>query len=131
MEYLNTVPVIRESGDEDSGYLFSFGAYGSTLVAVLGGSLEDGLEACFEWLDDHAPGILSHVDYEGTAKELGVPWPTEVERTLNLVLEKAEMDMTLCSHTVLTHGNCIPSWEWSARELSDPELRLILARPET
>jgi hypothetical protein len=129
---MKTVPVIREAGyGEEAGYLFSFGAYGTTHVAVLGGSLEDGLEACQEWLDDNAPGLLhtvSEEDYADAAKELGLEWPSEDEDIVSKVTEQAEADMTMVGHTTLEHGNCIPSWEWHVRDLDAAELATLMHR---
>lgn len=120
---VTTLPIIRESGDEDCGYLFSFG--NSTHVIVLGGSLENGLESCFEWLDDNAPGLLSKVDYAEAARELNLQWPSDDHQIQEEVSQKAEVDMTMCGHTTLTHGDCIPSWEWTVRDLDKAELQSV------
>lgn len=129
---MKTVPVIREAGyGEETGYLFSFGAYGDTHVAVIGGSLEDGLESCEEWLDDNAPGLLSTIgeeDYAEAVKELGLEWPSEDEAIVSKVCQEAETDMTMVGHTTLENGNCIPSWEWHARELDASELATLMRR---
>lgn len=133
---LKTVPVIREAGHgEEAGYLFSFGAYGDTHVAVIGGSLESGLESCLEWLDDNAPGLLHTIgesDYAEAAAELGVEWPPkdlrydsdEAER----VRAATETDMTMVGHTTLKNGNCIPSYEWFVRSLDAAELATLMRR---
>ncbi len=130
---MKTVPVIREAGHgESKGYLFSFGAYGDTHVAVIGGSLEDGLEACLDWLDENEPGLLHTVsaeDYAEAAKELGIEWPREdFDEDAEKVTQHAEMDMTMVGHTTLEHGNCIPSWEWTARDLVATELATLMRR---
>ena len=130
---LKTVPVIREAGHgESAGYMFTFGAYGATYVAVIGGSLEDGLEACEEWLDKHAPGLLHTItadDYAAAAKELGIEWPREEHDDLaKKVTQAAEADMTMVGHTTLQHGNCIPSWEWHVRDLDATEIETLLKR---
>jgi hypothetical protein len=131
---LKTVPVIREAGHgEETGYLFSFGAYGNTHVAVIGGSLESGLESCLEWLDDNAPGLLhtvSAADYAEAARELGVAWEPEEQANADTerVVQHAEADMTMVGHTTLKHGNCIPSYEWFVRELDAEELATLMRR---
>jgi len=129
---MKTVPVIREAGHgEETGYLFSFGAYGDTHVAVIGGSLEDGLESCLDWLDDNAPGLLHTItaeDYANAARELGLDWPSEDEEVIGKVTQEAECDMTMVGHTTLENGNCIPSWEWHARELDASELATLMRR---
>ena len=130
---MKTVPVIRETGHGESrGYLFSFGAYGDTHVAVIGGSLDDGLESCLDWLDDNAPGLLSTVtaeDYAEAARELGIEWPREdFDDESKKVTQAAECDMTMAGHTTLAHGNCIPSWEWHVRELEGSEIVTLMTR---
>jgi len=129
---LKTVPVIREAGHgEETGYLFSFGAYGDTHVAVIGGSLEDGLESCLDWLDDNAPGLLHTITAEGyanAARELGLEWPSEDEEVIGKVTQEAETDMTMVGHTTLNHGNCIPSYEWFVRDLDAAELATLMRR---
>ncbi len=131
---MKTVPVIREAGHgEETGYLFSFGAYGDTHVAVIGGSMVDGLESCLEWLDDNAPGLLHTItaeDYANAAAELGIAWQPEEQADADTarVVQHAEADMTMVGHTTLEHGNCIPSWEWHARELDAAELATLMRR---
>lgn len=135
MMNLSAVPLRLSSGCNDSGFLFSFGAYGDTHVAVLADSLEDALEEALEWLDDNAPGLLSTVgpdDYAAAARELGAAWEPEetADADTARVVERAETDMTMVSHTTLKNGNCIPSWEWTARELNASELATLKARDE-
>lgn len=119
------LPVHVADSEPDSGFIFHFGAYGDTQVAILGCgmSLEDALEEAFEWLDDNAPGLLSKADYEGAAKELGLTLsPDMSDEDQDRVSQLAEQDMTMCGHTVLKNGDCIPSWEWSCRELTAHEV---------
>jgi len=133
---LKTIPVIREAGHhEGQGFLFSFGAYGDTHVAVIGGHLEDGLEASLEWLDDNAPGLLHTItdaDYAAAAKELGIDWnkvdATDDNDLWSRIAQHAETDLTMVGHTTLKNGNCIPSWEWSVRDLGADELERLMAR---
>lgn len=130
---LESVPFTSAGGNDEQGFLFSFGAYGSTHLAVLADSVEDALESALEWLDDNAPGLLSTVgpdDYARAAAELGAAWePEEMsDSDTARVYELAEADMTMVSHTTLKNGNCIPSWEWTARELDASELAVIAAR---
>lgn len=120
---LNDVPVTGCDRD-DNGYLFTFGAYGDTRLVVLAGSLEDALEQAFEWLDEHAPGLLTKVDYEAAARELG-PQASE-----DSIAVHAELDLTVCSHTTLEHGNAIPNWEWAVRDLEPAEVAEARARME-
>lgn len=119
--------------DPDSGWLFHFGAYGDTHVAILGCglSLEDALEEAFEWLDDNAPGLLSRCDYEGAAKDLGLgPDWADSETAIEQVTSAAETDMTMCGHTTLKNGDCIPSWEWSVTEIGPTDLAQLIAEQE-
>lgn len=130
-----TVPIADSMGGDDNAYLFSFGAYGSTHVAVLASSVEDALEASIEWLDDNAPGLLSTVseeDYARAARELGIAWEPQCvsDEQWQRVTERAEADMTMVGWTTLKHGNCIPSWEWTFRELNATEAATIRARSE-
>lgn len=133
---INIVPFCETSHATGRGFLFSFGAYGTTNLVVLAVHLEDALEEALEWLDDNAPGHLSTIgpaEYEEAAKELGLNWRDAAhdamsEADMARVTELAEAGMTMVSHTTLKHGNCIPSWEWHARELLDDELAVIEAR---
>lgn len=131
-----TVPIADTNGGDRDGYLFSFGAYGSTHVAALASSVEDALEAAIEWLDDNAPYLLLTVgedDYAREAALLHVEWPPDEgtdERDIARVTEAAEADMTMVDWTTLKHGNCIPSWEWTFRQLNATEMAIIRARSE-
>jgi CO/xanthine dehydrogenase Mo-binding subunit len=131
---MTTVPIADSDGGNVTGYLFSFGAYGSTHVAVLASSVDDGLEAAIEWLDDNAPGLLSTVSEEDYAREaalLHVEWPPDEgtdSRDVDRVMRAAEADMTIVGWTTLKHGNCIPSWEWTFRELHLAETAIIRER---
>lgn len=123
-----TIAIHFESETATAGFLFNFGAYGETHLAVMidGGSIESALEAAFEWLDENAPGLLCRVDYEGAAKELGIECSSTVDECYS-IQERAEADLTICSHTTLKHGDAIPSHEWYVRELTSDETAEILA----
>jgi len=131
---IETVPIAESSHGDASGYLFSFGAYASTHVAVLGSAVEDCLEAAIEWLDENAPGLLSTVgedDYKRAAADLHVEWPPDEgtdERDVERVRNQAEADMTMVTWTTLKNGNAVASWEWSFRALSATELEIIRRR---
>lgn len=115
---------MRVIGDSDAstGFRFGFGAYGCTVLYVLKEHLEDALEEALEWLDDNAPGVLSTVgpdDYKRAAQELGVTWEPEEMSDADTyrVVQAAEADMVMVTHTTLKNGNCIPAWEVSYDEL--------------
>lgn len=129
------VPIAPDTSSDDTGFLFSFGAYGDTHVVVMASHLEEGLEVALEWLDGNAPGLLTAVDeqdYRDAAKELGLTgWGTDGALSSldeSRVLERAEQDMTMVTHTTLKNGNAIPSWEWTVRELAVDELTIVKAR---
>lgn len=111
-------------------FRFSFGAYGSTQLYVWARRecLDDALEIAVEWLDDHAPWILTTVgpkDYREAAEELGLDYDSAFadaqdgvsEEAFNRIVERAETDMTMIGHTTLKNGNAIPSWEWTCIEV--------------
>ncbi len=105
-------------GDRQTLFYWSLGAYGDKHVYVWADSYESAEEEMLEWVDDHAPGLLSTVgeeDYKNAAEELGVDWdPSEPD---DEVIQKAEADMIMVSHTTLEHGNAIPSWEVHVNEV--------------
>jgi hypothetical protein len=118
---------------EDEGPLwqFQFGAYGSTNLYVWADGMDSGFEIAVEWLDDHAPGLLTMVseeDYQQAAEELGKVWdPSEPD---DEIIEAAETDMTMIGHTTLKHGNAVASWEWHAHEVErgSPEWNEVVER---
>jgi hypothetical protein len=101
-------------------YLMWAGAHAPTRGYVWATNAEEAFEQWVEYLDDHAPGCLSWLDYAGAALDLELPTtdldklsPKDAER----LMAYAEMDMTLITHTTLTEGDCIPSWEWGLDEV--------------
>jgi hypothetical protein len=80
-------------GDRYTGkaHEFQFGACG-TVRLIAFGCLEAGLEACAEWLTDHAPGCIEPHDHEWEEDEL-------------------DGDGDPVDHTY-TESGWIPSWEW-------------------
>lgn len=108
-----------------SRWLFSFGAYGSTHVLVVGAnpSLEDALETAAEWLEKYAPGVFSPPDYEDAAKDLSEAhvhaWFTPTEDRDDEKAAAAEEDHTY------TESGWLLSWEWAVCE--DPTREQLLA----
>jgi len=109
-------------------WFFSFGAYGATHVYVWADGIESAFEIAVEWLDIHAPGLLTDVtegDYRAAAEDLGIAWDPNWmtspergdERLWEKVREAAEADLTVIGHTTLQHGQFIPSWEWTVSEV--------------
>jgi hypothetical protein len=107
-------------------WFFSFGAYGDTHVYVWADGIESAFEIAVEWLDIHAPGLLTDLtegDYRAAADDLGIPWDPEWltgggdERQWEKVRDAAEADLTPIGHTTLAHGQFIPSWEWKVSEV--------------
>jgi len=98
---------------------FQFGAYGDTHLYVWADGMGSGFEIAVEWLDDHAPGMLTMVseeDYQQAAEELGKVWdPSDPD---DEIMQTAEADMTMIGHTTLKHGNAVASWEWTVREVT-------------
>ena len=69
------IPVINHS-DHDwtrNLYLMWAGAYGDTKCYVWANSFDDAFEHLVEYLDDHAPGCLTKIDYDAAAEELHAP----------------------------------------------------------
>ena len=52
---INIVPFCETSMSTGKGFLFSFGAYGTTNLVVLAAHLEDALEGALEWVGDNVP----------------------------------------------------------------------------
>lgn len=106
-------------------FLFSFGAYGDTHVAVWERSFDDALESAAEWLSENAPGLFSPPDYEGSATELGLKWnpsePFEDGSDNAKIRDHAETDLTY------TESGYLLSHEWYGREVSDPLELYVLA----
>jgi len=109
-------------------WFFSFGAYGATHLYVWADGIESAFEIAVEWLDIHAPGLLTDVtegDYRAAAEDLGIAWDPNWmtspergdERLWEKVREAAEADLTVIGHTTLQHGQFIPSWEWTVSEV--------------
>lgn len=113
-------------------WLFTFGAYGDTRLAVWDGfrsGLDGALEMAAEYLADHAPGHLASdkdMDdlYKEAAEELGVAWPLPERggpgdpefdqnyRNLEKVRDQAEADMTY------TESGWLTSHEWTVDEIT-------------
>jgi hypothetical protein len=133
------ISVVHADSDPNTGWLFHFGAYGATNVAVLGlnMSLDKALEEAFEWLDDNAPGLLCSV-YENAkecAEGLGFPWPLPADFDHSgddgsRLYDACAADMTVCGHTTLRHGDCVPSWEWSVTKMGEREVAELVAEQE-
>jgi hypothetical protein len=124
-ETIDTTPIANPSDhafnrDTMPLYLFSFGAYGSTLVYVWGcHTLSDALEAAAEWLKEHEPGhfvTFSEADYEEAARDIDAPhdWK-EDDEWASRVWERAEVDHTS------TESGYLASWEWHVREVTDAD----------
>lgn len=116
------VPLVDAGMEGNTLFEMWAGAYATTKALVRADSLESAFEAFVEYLDDHAPGMLTQIDYDAAARELGFAswdsvyveseWTEDAER----VSEHAEMDMTVIGHTTLKHGNAIASHEWGGHE---------------
>lgn len=113
-------------------WLFQFGAYGATWVAVWNASLEDALEEAGGWLADHAPGHLTTEEelwkdkglIEDAMEDVGVSGPFNEldEEDQYKVHESMTTDMTY------TESGYLNSWEWYVNELDpgDPDYKKIL-----
>lgn len=84
-------------------FVLWFGAYGPTRLHVYARHLEDALDACVDWIADHAPGLLCdeqvREEYE-FARNAGM---SEDE-----AMEHAEIDTTCAGNS----GHYLASWEW-------------------
>lgn len=110
--------------------VFSFGAYASTMVAVVSQSLDDALETAAGWLADHAPGVFVEPDYLDAYRDIsGNSDATEIpddldDETAEEIREAAETDLTY------TESGWIASWEWTMTELdsTDPLAQKIVRK---
>ncbi len=123
-----------EADEDKSLYQFQFGAYGDTNVYVWADSDEAAFEIAVEWVDDHAPGVLTSLDegdLKAAAEDEGVEWkdswPDYDDEEFQRVIEAAEADLTVIGHTSLKHGQYIPSWEWHFHEVTDQAEREAVA----
>ena len=119
---VNVVPSLNAHGRyADQRWLFTFGAYGETLVLVRAQAFEDALETAAEWLAEHAPGHLNTEDemeelYQEACEEAGLPWPPPCTddvaeaRGYNDARESVEADLTY------TESGYLASHEWWAIE---------------
>lgn len=101
---------------ENTVYVFQFGAYGDTWVAVLNENFDDALDIATEWLAEYAPGLLVSDEemksaYDEALKELveGGADPDD-EQTQQKAQEQAETDLTY------TESGYLRSWEWHGGE---------------
>lgn len=109
--------------------VFSFGAYGCTMVAVINETLNDALETAAAWLAEYRPGLIeedgsasrraseldAYREVTGNGDADRVPDDLD-DDTRERVWAMAETDMTY------TESGWIPSWEWTMTDLdpSDP-----------
>lgn len=96
------------------------GACAPVRVLVRAKSFVDAFEALVEWCDEYAPGMLSTIDYDAAAVELGFESFAVADEygAAEQVIEHAEAGMSVVGHTQLEHGNAIPSREWGGMEVS-------------
>ncbi len=96
--------------DESEVWLFSFGAYGDTRVAVIGNNLDDALEIAAEVLAEIAPGIFHALDLPEGFNDLD----DEAQQAAH---DEAETDM------ICTDFGYLAAWEVNMRELGPGPLR--------
>lgn len=124
---------IANPSDHDATYktqLFCMwaGAYGDTRVFVWADHFDDAFEVLTEWLDDNAPGCLTHIDWDATAREHGYEnWQAAYDalgegNELDALVEEAETDLSIVGHTTLKNGDAIASWEWGGNEVTEEAL---------
>jgi hypothetical protein len=106
-------------GDRNGIELFQFGQIGTTFLAVLNQSLEDGLETAAGWLAEHAPGMFVDDEYmkeryEDALKELvEAGEDPEDDETISKAQEDAETDLTY------TESGYLTSWEWYVNTIDE------------
>jgi hypothetical protein len=108
----NPVYVVNplEAADHSTIWYFTFGAYGWARLVWWGKSLDDGLEACGEWLREYAPGHLTEPDYAQALAELGDDATGDEETDEEAAREAAEADLTY------TQSGWIDSEGWTVCE---------------
>lgn len=103
--------IIATERDWDPGphhvWLFSFGAYGNTHIAVDGHTLDDALEIAAEVLKEVAPGLFTEPEYPE-----GIGDIDDDEEEKWRAIEEAERDLTC------TESGYLASWEWTVTELA-------------
>lgn len=107
-------------------FLFSFGACGTIHIGVWArpDHIDTALEIAMDCLADIAPGMFVSIDIDAAAEEYdggGVAWENRSEADQSAIVDLAERDLTVVSHTTYGPGmDAIPSWEWAVWEL-DPK----------
>jgi len=98
--------------DATNGWLFQFGAVGTTRIIVLAepgtSNLDDALEAAAEVVADVAPGVFATDAVLDAYHENLLAGASEEDAQ-----EEAETDMT----SVLSGNEYIPSWEWYVADI--------------
>lgn len=102
-------------------WIYQFGAYGTTWLAVWGANIEDTLEEAAQWLLEHARGQITtqeqlwedKSDIEDAMGELGLSGAFEdlEDEDKWAVQDRMTVDMTY------TESGYIASWEWYVNEI--------------
>lgn len=122
-----------ESSWQNHRFILSFGAYGSTLLMVWARSLDDALQECGDWIEEHAPGLFCDDSvqeaYEEALEEACKACGCDTAEPCDDCRESAwgasETDVT---H--LDNGHYLPSWEWGiyAENPTRKEVLALLGR---
>lgn len=106
-------------------FVFHFGAYGDTEVAVYQrpGCLDDALETAAEWLKDNAPGLFTEPDYDGAAREVGVDLSQYTRGLTDIIEADEDLGIRICqvaeADLTYTESGWLASWEWTVDEIED------------
>lgn len=92
--------------DPGHAWVFSFGAYGNTHVAVDGHCLEDALEIAAEVLLQVAPGLFVQPEYPPGIHDMD-------DDSAAALAAEAEVDLTY------TESGWLNSWEWSVQDSTE------------
>lgn len=115
-------------------WVYQFGAYGTTWLAVWGANIEDALEDAAQWLADHAPGLITTEKefwedkslLQDAMNELGFSGAFEdlEDEDKWSIQDKMTVDMTY------TESGYIASYEWYVNEIDsgDPIYKKILVQ---
>jgi hypothetical protein len=102
--------------------------FATTTVYIWADSFESAFELLVEYLDEHAPGLLTTFtedDYKRAAEDMGITWrdywPDYDDARFERVAQHAEEGYTTIGHTSLQNGTHIESQYWGGDEVTDDD----------
>jgi len=103
-------------------FILWFGACGTTRLMVWANGLESALDACVDWIADHAPGLLADEQVTDEYNRLRAENPSASDEWCQ---EQATVDTTCAGNA----GHYLLSWEWGivAEDPTRAEIKRMIA----